>query len=222
MVKSRTGKRYQALQVIIVALAVALVWAPASAWAKHITILAIGDSLTAGYGLDDPDSFPVQLEARLKADGYDVTVQNAGVSGDTSAMGLARLDWVLGGGAPDIVILELGANDALRGISPANTRANLVQLIERIRAKHIPILLAGMMAPRNLGPDYIKQFDPIYPELAAKYGLPLYPFFLNGVIDHPDLLQDDGMHPTPDGVKVIVDGILPVLKPMIDAANATP
>jgi len=131
-------------------------------------------------------------------------------------MGLARLDWVLGGAMPDLVILELGANDALRGQPPEQARRNLEEIIQSLKARGIPILLAGMMAPRNLGPDYVKAFDAIYPALAGQYGLTFYPFFMAGVIDHPDLIQDDGLHPTPEGVAVIVENMLPLVRRMLD------
>lgn len=210
------GKYSQAVTLRILA----AVWAgllafAAPAWAESTTILAIGDSLTAGYGLEDRHAFPSQLEARLVEEGYDVAVRNAGVSGDTTAMGLARLDWVLGGGEADLVILELGANDALRGQPPRAARENLSRIIEGIREKGIPILFTGMMAPRNMGPDYVEAFDAIYPDLAEKYDLTFYPFFMEGVIDNPELVQDDGLHPTAEGVAVIVDNILPLVTSMI-------
>ena len=139
-------------------------------------ILAFGDSLTAGYGVAPQDAFPVRLAARLKADGYVAEVTNAGISGDTTSGGLARLDWTLTD-HPDIVLLELGANDALRGIDPKLARANLDAMLARLTAAHIKVLLIGMEAPGNWGADYQKSFDAIYPDLAKKYGVPLYPFF---------------------------------------------
>jgi acyl-CoA thioesterase-1 len=184
--------------------------------AQTTTILAFGDSLTAGLGLGDADSFPSQLEKRLRAEGRDVRVINAGVSGDTTSMGLARLDWVLGDETPALVILELGANDALRGQPPEQARQNLQTIIEDLKARNIPILLAGMMAPRNLGPDYVTAFDAIYPALAKQYDLAFYPFFMEGVIDHPGLIQDDGLHPTPEGVAVIVENMLPLIQETLD------
>jgi len=203
------------LPVLLAVWALAVL-AAAPARAETTTILAFGDSLTAGLGLADADTFPSQLERRLKEKGYDVSVTNAGVSGDTTSMGLARLDWVLGGGQPDLVILELGANDALRGQPPAQARDNLTRIIETLQAKDIPVLLTGMMAPRNLGPDYVKAFDAIYPALARRYDLTFYPFFMEGVIDHPDLIQGDGLHPTAEGVAVIVEKILPLVTRMLD------
>lgn len=199
-------------------LALALLVLPLAATAsqpRDLHLIAIGDSLTAGYNLPQGDGFPEQLEQRLRQEGYAVTVQNAGVSGDTTAMGLARLDWVLAGQTPDLAIVELGANDALRGVDPAQTRRNLKAIIDRLKQDDIPILLAGMMAPRNLGPDYVRAFDAIFPALAEEYNIPLYPFFLDGVIDTPELVQEDGLHPTRQGVAVIVEGILPLIKDAI-------
>lgn len=212
--KRFSGKPLQAFA--LAALLLAWIGLVPPAYAETTTILAFGDSLTAGLGLADAESFPSQLEKRLKAEGRDVRVINAGVSGDTTSMGLARLDWVLAGAMPDLVILELGANDALRGQPPEQARRNLEQIIQDLKARGIPILLAGMMAPRNLGPDYVKAFDAIYPALAEQYGLTFYPFFMAGVIDHPDLIQDDGLHPTPQGVTVIVENMLPLVRRMLD------
>ena len=182
-------------------------------------ILALGDSLTAGFNLDHRAAFPVQLEAALRDKGYDVKVENAGVSGDTTAGGLARLDWALGGSVPDITILELGANDALRGIPPDEAKANLTRIVEGLEAAGSRILLAGMWAPPNMGRDYAEAFNAIYPDLAADHDLPLYPFFLDGVITRPELLQNDGMHPTADGVTEIVKRILPMVEEMIVAVR---
>jgi acyl-CoA thioesterase-1 len=211
-------KRFPGKSALALAIPLLLAWfalaMPANA--ETTTILAFGDSLTAGLGLGDADTFPSQLEKRLRAEGRDVRVVNAGVSGDTTTMGLARLDWVLGGETPDLVILELGANDALRGQPPEQARRNLASIIEALKAKNIPILLAGMMAPRNLGPDYVMAFDAIYPALAKQYDLAFYPFFMAGVIDHPALIQDDGLHPTPEGVAVIVKNMLPLIQELLD------
>src|SRR5882724_10281209 len=177
--------------------------APAARGAP-VAILAFGDSLTAGYGLAEAEGFPAQLQAALAGKGIAARVIDGGVSGDTSAGGLARLDWSLAD-KPDLVILELGANDALRGLDPAATRANLDAMLQRLRAAGVPVLLAGMRAPPNLGRDFAAAFDRIYPELAAKYGVPLYPFFLDGVAADARLTQADGLHPNPAGVEVIVE-----------------
>ncbi len=179
-------------------------------------ILALGDSLTAGYGLPQGDGFTDQLQAALQGQGYDAVVLNAGVSGDTTAGGLARLDWALAD-APDIVIVELGANDALRGIDPASSRANLAAILDELQARGVPALLAGMLAPRNLGADYVDAFDGMYGALAEEYDVPLYPFFLEGVAAEPDLNQPDGIHPNASGVAIIVEGILPDVTAMLDA-----
>jgi acyl-CoA thioesterase-1 len=185
--------------------------APGMARAAPLRILAFGDSLTAGYNLPPGQSFADQLEAALKAKGYDVTVIQGGVSGDTSSGGKARLDWVLGGAKPDHVIVELGANDALRGIAPEQTEANLDAILTNLQGKHVPVLLAGMLAPPNLGADYGKRFNGLYPALAKKHDVPLYPFFLDGVAAHPDLQLQDGMHPTVQGVGVMVKNMLPAI-----------
>jgi acyl-CoA thioesterase-1 len=181
-----------------------------AAAAQPVKIVALGDSLTAGYGLGAGDGFTDRLQARLKADGLEATVVNAGVSGDTSKGGLARLDWSV----PDdttLVILELGANDALRGIEPAQTRANLDAMLTRLKARKIPVLLAGMIAPPNMGEDYGKAFNPIYAELALKHDVALYPFFLDGVAGEASLNQADGMHPNAEGIGVIVERIAPAV-----------
>ena len=189
--------------------------APALAAAAAPTkIVAFGDSLTAGYGLEPSEAFPVRLAARLQKDGYAVTIENAGVSGDTTSGGLARLDWAIGG-RPDLVLLELGANDALRGIDPKLTRANLDAMLVKLAREHIKVLLIGMKAPRNWGPDYDEAFDAIYPALAEKYGVPLYPFFLDGVALDAKLNQGDGLHPNAAGVAVIVAKIAPVVERLI-------
>ena len=177
-------------------------------------ILAYGDSLTAGYGLPARDSFAGQLERALRDDGIPATVHNAGVSGDTSGDGLARLPRTLSRltARPDLVILELGANDMLRGISPARTRANLDQMMAEFDRLGFPVLLAGMMAPPILNPAYRAAFDSIFPELAAKYRAPLYPFFMAGLLFDRSLHLPDRVHPNAKGVGVIVRGILPSVK----------
>jgi acyl-CoA thioesterase-1 len=201
------------------ALALAAGSVPARAAPPDLKILAFGDSLTAGYGLPAADAFTTRLQAALAAHGLRATVVDGGVSGDTTAGGLARLDWSLGD-HPDLVILELGANDALRGLDPAATRANLDAMLAKLRDARVPVLLAGMRAPPNLGADYGAAFNPIYPELAAKYGVPLYPFFLDGVARDPALNQGDGLHPNAAGVAVIVGRLLPVLIKTIDGLPA--
>ena len=182
--------------------------------ARPVTIVALGDSLTAGYQLPPADAFPVKLQAALRAKGIAVTVENAGVSGDTSSGGLERLDWAVGDGV-DAVILELGANDALRGIDPAITRRNLEAIIAKLKERNIPILLTGMIAPPNMGSTYGAAFNPIFPDLAAKHGLIFDPFFLEGVAAERDLNLADGMHHNGRGVDVIVRRILPKVEELI-------
>ena len=214
--KSLDGARGARVNVACIALALALVGAaPTAAGAEPIRLLAFGDSLVAGYGLAEEDGFTARLEAALGDAGYDVEVVNGGVSGDTTAGGVARLDWALFD-RPDMVLLELGANDALRGVDPAVSRANLATMLDRLNADGVPTLLAGMLAPRNWGSDYAAAFDPIYPDLAAEYGVALYPFFLDGVAADPAFNQPDGIHPNAAGVDVIVDGILPYIIDVID------
>ena len=176
--------------------------------AGELRILMLGDSLTAGYGLAAGDALPVRLEAALRARGLDVRVIDAGVSGDTTAGGLARLEWALAD-RPHAVIVALGANDALRAIDPAASRSNLDRLLRALAERRLPVLLAGMLAPRNLGPDYGAKFDAIYPEVAERYGALLYPFLLDGVATVAALNQADGLHPNAAGVEVIVERILP-------------
>ena len=182
--------------------------------AAPLKLTALGTSLTQGYGLPPGTEFTVQLQAALKAGGYDVTVVNAGVSGDTSADGLSRLDWALAD-HPAAMILELGSNDMLRGLPPEQTEANLRAILAKLKAAHVPVLLCGMMAQRNLGPDYVQRFDSIYPRLAKETGVLFYPFILDGVALNPKLNQADGMHPNPAGVKVIVGRILPAVKKLL-------
>ncbi|MFT3988493.1 arylesterase [Aestuariivirga sp.] len=183
------------------------------------TILVLGDSLTAGLGLAPADAFPAKLEAALKAKRLDVKVVNAGVSGDTAADGLARLDWALDP-ATTAVIVELGANDALRGLPPQQMEAALDGILASLEQKKLPVLLAGMRAPRNLGPDYAALYDPVFTRLAEKHGALLYPFFLDGVAADPALNQADGMHPNPQGVDVIVSRILPATEQLLGKAVA--
>jgi acyl-CoA thioesterase-1 len=181
---------------------------------RPVAIVAFGDSLTAGYGVKTSDSFPAQLQMALEAKGHKVTIANAGVSGDTTSGGLERLDWALDP-KPSAVIMELGANDALRGIDPKVTQENLDKMLANLKSKGIPVLLTGMKAPNNWGDDYAKKFDAIFPDLAAKYGVPLYPFFLEGVALDPSFTQPDGLHPTGKGVAEIVKRILPDVEALL-------
>lgn len=203
------------------ALLLSLSAAPATANSGNggLTIVALGDSLTAGYMLGPDEGFASQLEKALREAGHDdVTVVNAGVSGDTSSGGLARLDWAVGPEA-DAVIVELGANDALRAIDPGLTRKNLTEIVSRLKDRGLPVLLAGMLAPPNLGRDYGESFNSIYPDLAESEGLILYPFFLDGVAGERSLNLADGIHPTAEGVGVIVERILPKVEKLIAEAR---
>jgi acyl-CoA thioesterase-1 len=173
-----------------------------------IRLVVLGDSLSAGYQLPSGAAFPEQLEAVLRARGHRVDIVNAGVSGDTSSQGLDRLDWSVPDGT-HAVIVELGANDALRGVDPAFTRKTLATIVERLQSRGIFVMLAGMLAPRNMGAEYAAAFDRIFPDLSRQYGVPLYPFFLDGVAGVARLNLRDGIHPTAEGVKVIVERILP-------------
>jgi len=186
--------------------------------APPIQIVALGDSLTAGYGLAAKDGFVPQLQAALTKNGVAAVIANAGVSGDTASDGLARLDWSVPQGT-DAVIVELGANDMLRGIKPEVTRAALDTILQRLAARHISVLLCGMRAAPNLGAEYAEAFERIYPELAVKYGVLLYPFFLDGVAADPSLTQHDGLHPNPAGVGVIVRRILPKAEDLVALAE---
>ena len=188
--------------------------APARGAEAPVQIVAFGDSLTAGYGLPAAAAFPAKLEKALNAKGEGVAVSNAGVSGDTAAGGLARLDWSVPEGT-EAVILELGANDMLRGLDPQATRKILQEIVSRLQARHIEVLLCGMLAAPNLGADYAQAFNSIYPDLAASDHLLLYPFFLASVLNDPRLIQRDGLHPTAAGVDVIVAGILPQVEELV-------
>lgn len=213
------ARRFRILLSIVLAVFVA---APVLAQTKPgsgpvsrpVKILALGTSLTQGYGLPPGTEIPVQLQAALKSAGINATVINAGVSGDTSADGLSRLDWALAE-KPDAAILELGSNDMLRGLPPENTEKNLRGILARLKAAKIPVLLCGMGAQRNLGPEYVKRFDSIYPKLAKEYGVLFYPFMLEGVALKRELNQADGMHPNPAGVKVIVNRMLPLVRQLV-------
>jgi len=192
---------------------------PAHAAERVLKIVAFGDSLTAGLGLPAGAAFPARLEAALKAKGHAVAIVNAGVSGDTASGGLGRLDWSVPDDA-DAVILELGANDALRGVDPKTTKAALDAILGKLDARRVPVLLAGMASPRNMGADYVRAFDAIYPALASTHRVVFYPFFLEGVATDPKLNQGDGLHPTAAGVDVIVARILPSVEALIARAHA--
>ena len=187
--------------------------------ADEIKLVGFGDSLMAAYNLQASEGFPARLEAALRDRGHNVSIADAGVSGDTTSGGLARLDWSIPDGT-DGVILELGANDALRGLPPEKTRDNLEAMIKRLEERGIAVLLAGMLAPPNMGGDYQTTFNAIYPDLAAKHDVMLYPFFLDGVITNSDLLLSDGMHPNPNGINTMVEKILPVAEQFLSQIEA--
>jgi acyl-CoA thioesterase-1 len=206
--------------------AIVNVWLMSAFWASTAgaesspaRIVVLGDSLTAGYMLSEKDAFPAQLERKLRAAGVAVEIVNAGVSGDTTAAGLARLEWAVPEGT-DAVILELGANDALRGLDPGKARRNLQSIISRLRSRNIDVLLAGMLAPGNLGEGYATAFNAIFPDLAKEHDLVLYPFFLQGVAMRQNLNLGDGIHPNAKGVAAIVDGILPKVEELIARVEA--
>ena len=186
----------------------------APAAAHNPVILDFGDSLTAGYGLAPAQAFPARLEAALRREGIEARVVNGGVSGDTTAGGLARLEWALAD-KPDLVILALGANDALRGIDPATVRGNLDKMIRKVEAVRAKVLLIGMLAPPNWGEEYKTAFDRIFPELAKIHDVPLYPFFLEGVAMKPELNQSDGLHPNERGVAVLVERLAPIVARLV-------
>jgi acyl-CoA thioesterase-1 len=205
---------------MLCAIGMALVAQYSRAAEGRVNIVAFGDSLTAGYGLPANEAFPAQLQRALDAKGLAANVVNAGVSGDTATGGLSRLDWSVPDGT-DAVILELGANDALRGFDPGVTRKALDTMLRRLQERKISVLLCGMVAPPNLGAEYGRAFNSIYPDLAAQTGAILYPFFLTGVAADPKLNQRDGLHPTAAGVAVIVDRILPQVEQLIARAKAS-
>jgi acyl-CoA thioesterase-1 len=218
---TRPGRSYgkltglvQSWRHLVTALAVATMSTMAAAAERPVRMVVLGDSLSAGFGLAAPDALPAKLERALKAKGLSVAIENAGVSGDTAAGGLARIDWSVPDGT-DAVILELGANDALRGADPKATRASLDAIIRKLKERKIAVLLTGMYAPRNFGPEYVKAFDAIYPELAAEHGLILYPFILEGVAGDKALNQADGIHPTAAGVDIMVRGLSPKVEELV-------
>jgi acyl-CoA thioesterase-1 len=199
---------------LVVLACLAILAMAAAAKAEPHRIVGFGDSLMAGYGLDAGQGFPEKLEKALRAKGHDVVIANAGVSGDTTSGGLSRLDWSIPDGT-ELVILELGANDMLRGIGPDITENNLDAMISRLKERNIAVLLAGMRAAPNLGPDYQAAFDAIYPRLAEKHGVPLYPFFLDGVAADRAYLLEDGMHPNAEGIDRMVERLLPTIEKLL-------
>lgn len=199
----------------------ALAQASAAIGAKPIKMVVLGDSLSAGFGLAGSDAFPAKLQKALKAKGIPVDMVNAGVSGDTSSGGRDRLDWSVPEGTR-AVIVELGANDALRGTDPAVTRAALSDIVTRLKARGIAVLLCGMFAPPNYGNDFAARFNAIYPDIAKSSGVPLYPFFLEGVAADARLNQADGMHPTAEGVEIIVNNILPTVEAFLGSISGQP
>ncbi|MFM9859531.1 arylesterase [Pseudoxanthobacter sp. M-2] len=211
-------RRLAALFAVLFALAAAPVVTPAAA--EPIRLVVLGDSLTAGYGLPPGAGFPARLEAALKKRGRDVTVIDAGVSGDTTAGGLSRLDWSVGTDA-QAVIVELGGNDMLRGTDPARTAENLNQIVARLTDRGLPVLVAGMRAPRNLGEAYGEAFDAVFATVAERHGALFYPFFLDGVAADPALNLPDGIHPNEAGVAIIVERILPAVEQLLDRVGAS-
>lgn len=210
------GRLRHLVQAVVFGAILAL--ASHAAAGRTLRLVVLGDSLTAGFGLAPGKAFPNRLEAALRANGLDVKVINAGVSGDTAADGLARYEWAV---PPDAnaLIVELGANDMLRGQKPDAAKAALSAILDKARAAHLPTLLAGMRAAPNLGPEYDRAFDAIYPALAKAYDVPLYPFFLDGVAGERKLNQADGLHPNAEGVEVIVQRILPAVEELLKKAS---
>ena len=206
------------LAIVFMTAATASAQTSATGPTKPIKMVVLGDSLSAGLGLSASSAFPARLQKSLKINGIEVAMINAGVSGDTSSGGRDRLDWSVPEGT-EAVILELGANDALRGIDPKITRAALTDILTRLKARKVAVLLCGMLAPPNYGSDYSARFNAIYPDLAKSFGVPLYPFFLEGVAADARLNQADGLHPTAEGVDVIVKNILPTVEAFLGAIS---
>ena len=196
------------MKLLLFAVGILALMSGKPSWADEKNIVVLGDSLVAGYGLAPGEAFPEQLSKLLKDKGINANIINAGVSGDTTAGGLARLDWSVQPGT-DGVIVELGANDALRGIAPNQTLENLESIIQNLKKRNIKVLLVGMKSPPNMGQKYVDEFDAIYPALAEKHGLHFYPFFLDGVVANSDLNQSDGIHPTAKGIMLITNRFLP-------------
>jgi len=212
--------RLRRIHLLLISASVILLWSGTTNGAASLEvnskprIVAFGNSLTAGFGVQPDDAYPAQLQRRLDAHGYDYRVINAGVSGDTSAGGLRRVSWILNS-KPELVILELGANDGLRGLSVDQTKSNLSQIIQRLQQAGATVILAGMKLPPNYGRDYTTRFEAIYPALADEYRLPLIPFFLEGVGGSSTLNQADGLHPTRKGYELVVEHVLKVLNPLL-------
>lgn len=217
--RSRYGNAASFVNASLVLVAITFLFPPTTGAADTVRILALGDSLSAGYGLMRADSFPEQLERTLIKKGIAVKITNAGVSGDTSAGGLSRLDWSLSEGF-DGVIVELGANDGLRGLEPSETLKNLDAILAKLQQKDLAVLLTGMQAPPNLGAEYGKEFAAIFPHLAKKYDIVFYPFFLEGVAAIAELNQEDTIHPNAEGVGVVVKNILPYVIEMIQTVKS--
>ena len=210
---------FKAALSFFASLAITALLSVGAARAEPVKLVGFGDSLMAGYQLPAADAFPVKLEKALRENGYEIEIANAGVSGDTSSGGLARLDWSIPEGTQG-VILELGANDALRGIPPEETEKNLDAMLTRLKERGIAVLLAGMLAPPNMGPEYGERFNGIYQRMAEKHGVALYPFFLDGVVTKANLQLEDGMHPNSEGVDVMVATILPAAEAFIKSIPA--
>jgi acyl-CoA thioesterase-1 len=210
--------RFKAVALHFTVILMATLGAARLAAAEPVQLVGFGDSLMAGYQLPQEDALPAQLQRALVAKGHDVVITNAGVSGDTTSGGLSRVDWSVPDGT-DGVILELGANDALRGIPPDQSEKNLDQIISRLKARGIPILLVGVLAPPNMGAQYGETFNAIYPRLAAKHALPLYPFILDGVITERSLLLEDGMHPNTKGLAVMAQRMLPLAEELVKSVE---
>ena len=189
--------------------------------ARPLRLLALGDSLTAGFGLPAKDAFTTLLEKRLRDDGLDVSVVNAGVSGDTATNALDRLDWAMGDGV-DCAIVEVGANDMFRGVDPAVTKKAIADILAKLKEKRVAVLLAGMVAAPGVGHDYEARFNAIYPDLAKQFGLPLYPFFLEGIIQNADMIQKDGLHPNAKGEAALVDRIAGPVEALVKGVAAAP
>jgi acyl-CoA thioesterase-1 len=219
MAGSPSYGHWRALVQALVLAAVLALGVGERASARTLSLVVLGDSLAAGYGVAPGKSFPDQLQAALSARGWDVKVVNAGVSGDTVEDGLARYDWAVPADA-DALIVELGANDMLRGLPPERTKTALAAILEKAKAAHLPTLIAGMRAAPNLGPEYVHAFDAIFPALAGAYGALFYPFFLDGVAGDPKLNQLDGLHPTAAGAAVIVNRILPSVEDLLRRAKS--
>ena len=202
--------------VLIAGVILSIIRAEAAPVQAPVHLMILGDSLTAGYGLPAQDGFQAQLAAALKAKGADVVLIDAAVSGDTTTDAAARLDWALGGGQVDAALVELGGNDALRGLDPALMQRNLTHILDALQAKHIPVLLSGMIAPSNLGTDYGDRFAAVFAGLSHRPGILYDPFFLEGLVGHPDYAQADGIHPNAAGVAVEVKRLLPLILKLID------